>query len=66
MAPKDIQVLMAGAYECDLIWQKTLCRCHYLKNLGMGMIIQVGPNCNHKYPHNEEAEGDLTRDEEAT
>ena len=32
----------------------------------LACIIQGGPNHSHNYPHNREAEGDLTAEEEAT
>lgn len=41
----------------------------YIKDAETGRvasIIQAGPNCDHKYPHDREAERDLTTKEEGT
>lgn len=46
MAPKDVQALAPGIYECHLTGQKDFCRCdevEYLEMRGLSWVFWVDP-----------------------
>ena len=49
MAPKDVPLLTRRTCECDLTWEKGLCRCDEVKALAISCVIQVA-QCHHKDP----------------
>lgn len=62
MAPKDIQLLIPGSGEQNLIWQKGFSWCNYGNDLEMGRLSWIFRK-DLKYqrcPYERETEGDLT------
>lgn len=71
MATQAHQALSPGTWNHDLIWERSLCRNHYIKDLKMerlSWIFLVGPKCDHKcqfqrgggrvYTHTHRGKGD--------
>ena len=67
MASRVMQVLMPGINEYYLLWQKGLCRCNEIKDLGLqrlSWITQVSLKCSsYKSSYKKKRDGDGTAEE---